>query len=205
MSAGVIIGVGKIVVVDLKGLRSGFIGELFTVAPDCPAISNSGMVVNISVNNSGGLTLGGLLINSDVRVVSGSEVICEESVLSIKLGDSLLSAIIDPCGNILTGNDISSSSYRWTIESPAPGIMERESVFEPLQSGLIAVDSMVPIGRGQRELVVGDRQTSKASVGVDTILNQKYENVFCSYCPIGQKASAVLEVFLCLIRRDAVS
>ena len=205
MSAGVIIGVGKIVVVDLKNLRSGFIGELFTVAPDCLAISNSGMVVNISVNNSGGLTLGGLLINSDVRVVSGSEVICEESVLSIKLGDSLLSAIIDPCGNILTGNDISSSSYRWTIESPAPGIMERESVFEPLQSGLIAVDSMVPIGRGQRELVVGDRQTGKASVGVDTILNQKYENVFCSYCPIGQKASAVLEVFLCLIRRDAVA
>ena len=163
------------------------------------------MVVNISVNNSGGLTLGGLLINSDVRVVSGSEVICEESVLSIKLGDSLLSAIIDPCGNILTGNDISSSSYRWTIESPAPGIMEKESVFEPLQSGLIAVDSMVPIGRGQRELVVGDRQTGKASVGVDTILNQKYENVFCSYCPIGQKASAVLEVFLCLIRRDAIA
>ena len=134
------------------------------------------MVVNISVNNSGGLTLGGLLINSDVRV---------------------LLAIIDPCGNILTGNDISSSSYRWTIESPAPGIMERESVFEPLQSGLLAVDSMVPIGRGQRELVVGDRQTGKASVGVDTILNQKYENVFCSYCPIGQKSSAVLEVFLC--------
>ena len=83
--------------------------------------------------------------------------------------------------------------------------MERESVFEPLQSGLIAVDSMVPIGRGQRELVVGDRQTGKASVGVDTILNQKYENVFCSYCPIGQKASAVLEVFLCLIRRDAIA
>ena len=75
--------------------------------------------------------------------------------------------------------------------------MEKESVFEPLQSGLIAVDSMVPIGRGQRELVVGDRQTGKASVGVDTILNQKYENVFCSYCPIGQKSSAVLEVFLC--------
>ena len=64
---------------------------------------------------------------------------------------------------------------------------------------------MVPIGRGQRELVVGDRQTGKASVGVDTILNQKYENVFCSYCPIGQKASAVLEVFLCLIRRDAIA
>jgi F-type H+-transporting ATPase subunit alpha len=205
VSAGVIIGVGGVVVVDLKGLRSGFIGELFTVAPDCPAISNSGMIVNISVNNNGGLTLGGLLINSDVRVVSGSEVICEESVLSIKLGDSLLSAIIDPCGNILTGSDISSSSYRWTIESPAPGIMERESVFEPLQSGLIAVDSMVPIGRGQRELVVGDRQTGKTSIGVDTILNQKYENVFCSYCPIGQKASAVLEVFLCLVRRDAIA
>merc|ERR1712066_183318 len=204
MSQGVIIGVGG-VVVDLKGLRSGFIGELFTVAPDCPAISNSGMIVNISVNNNGGLTLGGLLINSDVRVVSGSEVICEESVLSIKLGDSLLSAIIDPCGNILTGSDISSSSYRWTIESPAPGIMERESVFEPLQSGLIAVDSMVPIGRGQRELVVGDRQTGKTSIGVDTILNQQFENVLSLYLPIGQKSAAILEVFISLIRRDSIA
>lgn len=205
MSQGVIIGVGRIVVVELKGLRAGFIGELFTVAPGCPAISNTGMIVNVSINHTGGLSLGGLLINSDVRVISGSEVICEETVLAIKLGDSLLSSIVDPIGNLLIGNEISAAAYRWTIESPAPGIMERESVFEPLQSGLIAVDSMVPIGRGQRELVVGDRQTGKASIGVDTILNQKYENVFCTYCPIGQKASAVLEVFLCLIRRDAVA
>jgi F-type H+-transporting ATPase subunit alpha len=93
--------------------------------------------------------------------------------------------------------------YRWVVESPAPGIIDRQSVFEPLQTGILSIDSMIPIGRGQRELIVGDRQTGKTSIGVDTILNQKYEKVFCVYTAIGQKASSILEVFLALVRRDA--
>jgi F-type H+-transporting ATPase subunit alpha len=94
--------------------------------------------------------------------------------------------------------------YRWLIESPAPGIIDRQSVFEPLQTGVLSIDSMVPIGRGQRELIVGDRQTGKTSIGVDTILNQKYENVLSVYVGLGHKASSILEVFLALVRRDAV-
>ena len=96
------------------------------------------------------------------------------------------------------------AQYGWLVESPAPGIILRQSVFEPLQTGLISIDSMIPIGRGQRELIVGDRQTGKTSIGVDTILNQKYKKVFCIYLPIGQKASSILEVFLALIRKDAI-
>ena len=89
--------------------------------------------------------------------------------------------------------------YRWVVESPAPGIIDRQSLFEPLQTGVISIDSMIPLGRGQRELIVGDRQTGKTSIGVDTILNQKYENVFSIYLPLGQKASSILQVFLVLV------
>ena len=78
--------------------------------------------------------------------------------------------------------------YRWVVESPAPGIIDRQSVFEPLQTGVISIDSMIPIGRGQRELIVGDRQTGKTSIGVDSILNQKYASLLCIYIPIGQKS-----------------
>jgi F-type H+-transporting ATPase subunit alpha len=97
----------------------------------------------------------------------------------------------------------SHRSY-WLVVNAAPGIIDRQSVFEAIQTGIISIDSMIPIGRGQRELIVGDRQTGKTSIGVDTILNQKYKKVFCIYLPIGQKASSILEVFLALIRKDAI-
>ena len=77
--------------------------------------------------------------------------------------------------------------YRWVVESPAPGIISRQSVFEPLQTGILSIDSMIPIGRGQRELIVGDRQTGKTSIGVDTILNQKYKKVFSMYFSLDKK------------------
>ena len=86
--------------------------------------------------------------------------------------------------------------YPWVIQSPARGIIDRQSVSEGLLTGVISIDSMIPIGGGQRELIVGDRQTGKTSIGVDTILNQKYENVFSIYLPLGQKASSILQVFL---------
>merc|ERR1711933_668356 len=85
---------------------------------------------------------------------------------------------------------------QWVIESPAIGIVDRQSVFEPIQTGLLSIDSMIPIGRGQRELILGDRYTGKTSIGIDTVLNQKYEKVLCIYLPLGQKASSILEVFL---------
>ena len=123
---------------------------------------------------------------------------------SIILGDFACGSILDPIGNLILNSGSGNVQYRWLIESPAPGIIDRQSVCEPLQTGIVSIDSMVPIGRGQRELIVGDRQTGKTSIGVDTILNQKYEKVFCIYLPIGQKASSILEVFLALIRKDAI-
>jgi F-type H+-transporting ATPase subunit alpha len=82
-------------------------------------------------------------------------------------------------GNFILNSGRIDVQYRWVVESPAPGIIDRQSVFEPLQTGVISIDSMIPIGRGQRELIVGDRQTGKTSIGVDTILNQKYKKVQC--------------------------
>jgi F-type H+-transporting ATPase subunit alpha len=94
---------------------------------------------------------------------------------SLNLGDYVIGSIIDPIGSFILNSGRIDAQYRWVIESPSPGIIDRQSVFEPLQTGVLSIDSMVPIGRGQRELIVGDRQTGKTSIDVDTILNQKYE------------------------------
>jgi len=138
------------------------------------------------------------------RIFEGSQVESLSRLASILLGDYVIGSILDPLGNLLLNPGNVTANYRWLIESPAPGIVDRQSVFEPLQTGILAIDSMVPIGLGQRELVVGDRQTGKTSIGVDTILNQKYESVLSVYVPIGQKAASVLEVFISLVRRDAI-
>ena len=116
----------------------------------------------------------------------------------------MIGSILDSLGNLILTTSKADANYRWVIESPAPGIIERQSVFEPLRTGIISIDSMVPIGLGQQELVVGDRQSGKTSIGIDTILNQKYSAVLSVYVPIGQKAASVLEVFLSLVRRDAI-
>lgn len=149
------------------------------------------------------LLIGALLLNPENRVSEGSKVNGIYRLAVIILGDFAIGSIYDAVGSYLLGGRI-SAQYGWLVESPAPGIILRQSVFEPLQTGLISIDSMIPIGRGQRELIVGDRQTGKTSIGVDTILNQKYKKVFCIYLPIGQKASSILEVFLALIRKDAI-
>merc|ERR1712203_221247 len=134
----------------------------------------------------------------------GAKVNGMSTLASIILGDFALSSILDAVGNFVLNSSRVDPQYPWVIESPALGIIDRQSVFEPLQTGIVSIDSMIPIGRGQRELIVGDRQTGKTSIGVDTILNQKYEKVFCVYLPLGAKASSILEVFLALVRRDAI-
>lgn len=202
---GVVVSVGY-GVANIVGMLSSFVGETFVVCSELTEeTAQIGMVVNLSRDESMQLSVGSLLINPGGRVMEGSKVRSLGSLASIPLGDFVVGSILDPMGNLVFGSTSVNSSYRWVIESPSPGIIERESVFEPLSTGLIAVDSMVPVGRGQRELVVGDRQTGKTSIGVDTILNQKFENVISIYLPIGQKSSSVLEVFLALVRRDAVA
>ncbi len=114
--------------------------------------------------------------------------------MDVAVGDDLLGRVIDPLGRPLDGHAAVASSERLPIERPAPPIMDRAPVRVPLQSGLKVVDALIPIGRGQRELIVGDRGTGKTSIAIDTIVNQRGKNVLCIYCAIGQRAAAVARV-----------
>ena len=200
---GVIISIGS-GVIALQGMLCGFIGEVFQIR--CIRINdnNIGLVVNLYQNERMNLLIGALLLNPENRLSEGTKVKGLSRLASIILGDFIIGSILDCMGNLILNASRIDALYRWIIESPSPGIVDRQSVFEPLQTGVISIDSMVPIGRGQRELIVGDRQTGKTSIGIDTILNQKYEKVLCIYVPLGQKASSILEVFLALVRKDAV-
>jgi F-type H+-transporting ATPase subunit alpha len=200
---GVIISIGC-GVVTLQGFLMAFVGEVFRICAMGFNENSFGFVVNLYRDDTMNLLIGALLLNPENRVSEGAKVNGMSRLASILLGDFAIGSILDPVGNFILNSGRVDVQYRWVIESPAPGIIDRQSVFEPLQTGVLSIDSMVPIGRGQRELIVGDRQTGKTSIGVDTILNQKYENVLSVYLPLGQKASSILEVFLALVRRDAI-
>ena len=166
--------------------------------------SKTGVVVNLYQNDTMNLLIGALLLNPRNRVDQGCCVNAISSLATIILGDFAIGSILDPVGNLIFNSARIDVQYPWQIQSPALGIIERQSVWEALQTGIISIDSMIPIGRGQRELIVGDRQTGKTSIAVDTCVNQRWSGVFCVYVPIGQKASCILEVFLALIRKDAI-
>ncbi len=200
---GVIISTGY-GVVTFQGFLIAFIGEVFR----CNVLgfneNSFGLVVNLYQNDTMNLLIGALLLNPLNRLSEGAKVNGISRLATIMLGDFAIGSILDPVACYIFHSARIDVQYSWVVESPAPPIIDRQSINEPLQTGIISIDSMIPIGRGQRELVVGDRQTGKTSIGVDTILNQKYKKVFCMYLPIGQKASSILEVFLALIRKDAI-
>jgi F-type H+-transporting ATPase subunit alpha len=203
-SYGLLISIGS-GVINLEGFISSYVGEVFLVASQEPDAERLGLVVNLFRDQTLNLLVGALLVVPTIRVSEGCKVFALSRLASLSIGDFVIGSLLDPLGNCILNSKRVDADYRWIIEAPSPGIIERESVFEPLQTGLLSIDSMVPIGRGQRELLVGDRQTGKTAIGVDTILNQKYENVFSLYLPIGQKSAAILEVFISLIRRDTIA
>ncbi len=129
---------------------------------------------------------------NDIR--EGTKVRCTGQVLSVPVGEELLGRVVDALGNPIDGKGEISCTQRRPIESEAPGIIERKSVSVPLQTGIKAIDSMIPIGRGQRELLIGDRQTGKTEIAIDTIINQKNSDVLCIYVAIGQKSSSVVQL-----------
>ncbi len=147
----------------------------------------------------------GVVLMSDGRDIGeGSTVTATGKIAQIPVGESMIGRVVDSLARPIDGKgDIQSSETR-LIESMAPGIIGRKSVCEPMQTGITAIDSMIPIGRGQRELIIGDRQTGKTAVAVDTILNQKNEDVICVYVAIGQKASTVANVVQVLQERGAM-
>nr|YP_009426845.1 ATP synthase CF1 alpha subunit [Hymenasplenium unilaterale]ASU95537.1 ATP synthase CF1 alpha subunit [Hymenasplenium unilaterale] len=148
-----------------------------------------GIALNLESDN-----VGAVLTGDGLTIQEGSSVKATGKIAQIPVSDSFLGRVVNALAQPIDGKgQIPASEFR-LIESPAPGIISRRSVYEPLQTGLIAIDSMIPIGRGQRELIIGDRQTGKTAAATDTILNQKGQNVTCVYVAIGQKASSVAQV-----------
>ena len=140
---------------------------------------------------------------NDIR--EGTRVKRTGTVLSVPVGESFLGRVVNPLGEPIDGKGPLFGDARRQVESEAPGIIERQSVSVPLQTGIKAIDSMIPIGRGQRELIIGDRQTGKTSIAVDTIINQKDKDVICIYVAIGQKATSVLSLVSDLVREGAMN
>lgn len=159
----------------------------------------SGIAFNVDADE-----IGVVLLGDYWHLNAGDEVERTGRVMDVGVGDGLLGRVIDPLGRSLDGNGPVAFSSRLPIERPAPSIMERAPVTEPLQTGLKVVDALVPIGRGQRELILGDRQTGKTAIAIDTILNQRGQDVLCVYCAIGQRASAVAKVVALLREKGAL-
>src|SRR5271166_4970861 len=148
--------------------------------------------------------IGVVLLGEYWHLHAGDEVERTGRVMDVAVGDELLGRVIDPLGRALDGKGSVACSLRLPIERPAAAIMDREPVTVPLQTGLMVIDALIPIGRGQRELILGDRQTGKTAIALDSILNQRGKNVICVYCAIGQRASAVAKVVANLREKGAM-
>ncbi|MBE6817227.1 MAG: F0F1 ATP synthase subunit alpha [Ruminococcaceae bacterium] len=177
---GTVISVGD-GIATIHGLDSVMYGEIIIFESGV-----KGMVQDIKKN-----TVGCILFGSDDDISEGSRVKRSHKKAGVPVGDAFIGRIVNALGEPIDGKgDIQADDYR-LVEQPAPSIVDRKSVSEPLETGILAIDSMFPIGRGQRELIIGDRQTGKTSIALDTILNQKGKNCICIYNAIGQKASTV--------------
>nr|WP_255345070.1 F0F1 ATP synthase subunit alpha [Bacteriovorax sp. BSW11_IV] len=166
------------------GLKNVMAGELVEFET-----GTKGMVLNLEANNVGIAVLG-----EDPNIREGSTVKRTEKIVEVPVGDALLGRVVNAIGEPIDGQgEIRATEYR-QVEIKAPGIIARKPVHEPMQTGLKAIDSMIPIGRGQRELIIGDRKTGKTAVALDTIINQKGKDVVCIYVAVGQKQSTVRQV-----------
>ena len=173
----------------IYGLQKVMAGEMleFTAAESGAVIT--GMALNLEEDNIGAVILGDYL-----QLKEGDEVRRTARVLEVPVGPALVGRVVDALGRPIDGLGDIQTPYTRKVESPAPGIIVRQPVKEPLQTGIKAIDSMIPIGRGQRELIIGDRSTGKTAVAIDTIINQKGQGVICVYVAIGQKASTIASV-----------
>ena len=168
----------------VHGLDNAMAGELIEFPGEV-----YGMVQNLEENN-----IGCVLLGDDSNIVEGDKVRCTGKIVSVPVGEAMIGRVVNALGQPIDGKGpILAEEYR-QVEKKAHGVIERKSVDTPLQTGYKAVDSLVPIGRGQRELIIGDRQTGKTALAIDTIINQKGENVICIYVAIGQKASTVAQI-----------
>ena len=178
----------------IYGLEKAMAGELLEFED-----GTIGIALNLEEDN-----VGAVLIGEGLGIQEGSSVTATGRISQVPVGDAMVGRVIDALGRPVDGKgDIQTTESR-LVESPAPGIVARRSVYEPMQTGITAIDAMIPVGRGQRELIIGDRQTGKTSIAIDTILNQKGGDVICVYIAIGQKASTVSQVVNVLRERGAM-
>ena len=177
------------------GLEQAMAGELLEFED-----KTVGIALNLENDN-----VGAVLMGTGLNILEGSAVRSTGKIAQIPVGDGFLGRVVNALAVPIDGKgDIVTSESR-LVESMAPGIITRKSVCEPVQTGITAIDAMIPIGRGQRELIIGDRQTGKTSVALDTIINQKTEDVICVYVAIGQKASSVASIVSTLEEKGALS
>ncbi len=178
--------IGKVIycgdgIARIKGLSHVEYGEIVVFENGV-----KGMILDIKEKQ-----VGAILFSSDDEVFEGEKVVRTGAAAGVPVGSTLLGRVVDSLGTPIDGQGAIITNDRLPIESPAPGIIDRQPVARPMETGILAIDSMFPIGRGQRELIIGDRQTGKTTIATDTIINQKGKNVICIYVSIGQKASTV--------------
>ena len=181
--------VGKVLevgdgIAQIYGLQNALAGELVEFEN-----GQMGQILNLEESSVGVVVLGDYL-----EISEGEEVRRTGQLLSVPVGEALIGRVVDPLGRPLDGKGVVETPFRRPMEHKAPGIAARQPVDEPMMTGLKAIDSMIPIGRGQRELIIGDRKTGKTAIAVDTILNQKGHGVICVYVAVGQKESTVVGV-----------
>jgi F-type H+-transporting ATPase subunit alpha len=193
VDVGTVIQVGD-GIARAHGLSNVMSGELLEFANGV-----MGMALNLEENNVGIVIMGPF-----TGIREGDQVKRTGRIMEVPVGEELLGRVVNPLGQPVDGRGpINTTQFR-PIESPAPGVIDRKSVHEPMQTGIKAIDAMIPIGRGQRELIIGDRQTGKTSIAIDTIINQKGNGMICIYVAIGQKQSTVAQVVETLRRNGAL-
>src|SRR5687767_8157370 len=179
----------------IYGLSGAMAGEMV----EFTRTGINGLAFNLEENSVGVIILGDYL-----EITEGDEVRSTGQLLQVRVGEALIGRVVNPLGQPLDGKGpIVTTEYR-PVEFIAPGVAERQPVNQPLQTGIKAIDSMTPIGRGQRELIIGDRKTGKTAIALDTIINQKEENVICVYVAVGQKESQVKAVVESLTANGAM-
>lgn len=178
----------------VHGLQSAMAGELLLFPGDI-----YGMVLNLEEEH-----VGAVLMGDDTNIKEGDEVKRTGRIVEVPVGDCMLGRVVNALGQAIDGGEAIHSDHFRPVERVAPGVMTRKSVHQPVQTGLKVIDSMIPIGRGQRELIIGDRQTGKTAIAIDTIINQKDSGIFCIYVAIGQKASTVAQIVEKLRSHDAL-
>ncbi|HET9766799.1 MAG TPA: F0F1 ATP synthase subunit alpha [Thermoanaerobaculia bacterium] len=191
---GTVVSVGD-GIARVYGLQKCMAGEMLAFPHDV-----FGLALNLEEDE-----IGAVLLGETREVQEGDQVRRTGRIMQVPVGDALIGRVVDPLGRPLDGKGPVASNEFYPLERVAPGVVDREPVKEPLQTGLKAIDAMIPIGRGQRELIIGDRQTGKTAVAIDTIINQKDSGVICIYVAIGQKRSTVAQVVKQLEERGAMA